>query len=59
MSPVRKSTGKLKGLLGVDVEGDFDPKYEVSTDKKAVVKKLKVRELKIRKRRLKEILLIK
>ena len=27
--------------LGVDVDGDFDPKYEVSKDKKAVVKKLK------------------
>ena len=27
--------------LGVDVEGDFKPKYEVSRDKKAVVKKLK------------------
>ncbi|MGV6830690.1 MAG: type I DNA topoisomerase [bacterium] len=27
--------------LGVDVEGDFKPKYKVSTDKKAVVKKLK------------------
>ena len=27
--------------LGVDVEGDFKPKYEVSKDKKAVVKKLK------------------
>jgi DNA topoisomerase-1 len=27
--------------LGVDVEGDFKPKYEVSKDKKDVVKKLK------------------
>ena len=27
--------------LGVDVEGDFSPKYQVSSDKKAVVKKLK------------------
>ena len=27
--------------LGVDVDGDFKPKYKVSTDKKAVVKKLK------------------
>jgi DNA topoisomerase-1 len=29
------------GELGVDVDGDFEPKYLVSTDKKAVVKKLK------------------
>src|SRR6056300_993270 len=27
--------------LGVDVDGDFKPKYEVSKDKKAVVKKLR------------------
>ena len=27
--------------LGVDVEGDFKPKYQVSKDKKEVVKKLK------------------
>ena len=27
--------------LGIDVDGDFSPKYEVSQDKKAVVKKLK------------------
>ena len=42
---VESSFGHISDLpskeLGVDVEGDFDPKYEVSTDKKAVVKKLK------------------
>ena len=42
---VESSYGHISDLpskeLGVDVEGDFDPKYEVSTDKKAVVKKLK------------------
>ena len=42
---VESSFGHISDLpskeLGVDVEGDFDPKYKVSTDKKAVVKKLK------------------
>ena len=42
---VESSYGHISDLpskeLGVDVEGDFDPKYEVSADKKAVVKKLK------------------
>ncbi|MEL0653211.1 type I DNA topoisomerase [Algibacter sp. TI.3.09] len=42
---VESSFGHISDLpskeLGVDVEGDFNPKYEVSTDKKAVVKKLK------------------
>ncbi|WP_299889565.1 type I DNA topoisomerase [uncultured Lacinutrix sp.] len=42
---VESSYGHISDLpskeLGVDVEGDFNPKYEVSTDKKAVVKKLK------------------
>jgi len=42
---VESSFGHISDLpskeLGVDVEGDFDPKYEVSSDKKALVKKLK------------------
>ncbi len=42
---VESSFGHIADLpskeLGVDVEGDFKPKYEVSTDKKAIVKKLK------------------
>lgn len=42
---VESSFGHISDLpskeLGVDVEGDFKPKYEVSSDKKAVVKKLK------------------
>ena len=42
---VESSFGHIADLpskeLGVDVEGDFNPKYQVSTDKKAVVKKLK------------------
>jgi len=42
---VESSFGHISDLpskeLGVDVEGDFNPKYEVSKDKKAVVKKLK------------------
>ena len=42
---VESSFGHISDLpskeLGVDVEGDFKPKYEVSRDKKAVVKKLK------------------
>ncbi|MDE1205834.1 type I DNA topoisomerase [Tenacibaculum larymnensis] len=42
---VESSFGHIADLpskeLGVDVEGDFKPKYIVSTDKKAVVKKLK------------------
>ncbi|PNQ73867.1 type I DNA topoisomerase [Hanstruepera neustonica] len=42
---VESSFGHIADLpskeLGVDVDGDFKPKYEVSKDKKAVVKKLK------------------
>ena len=42
---VESSFGHIADLpskeLGIDVEGDFTPKYIVSTDKKAVVKKLK------------------
>ena len=42
---VESSFGHIADLpskeLGVDVEGDFKPAYEVSKDKKAVVKKLK------------------
>jgi len=42
---VESSFGHISDLpskeLGVDVNGDFKPKYKVSTDKKAVVKKLK------------------
>ncbi|RLD29329.1 MAG: type I DNA topoisomerase [Bacteroidetes bacterium] len=42
---VESSFGHIADLpskeLGVDVEGDFKPKYEVSKDKKAVVKKLR------------------
>jgi DNA topoisomerase-1 len=42
---VESSFGHIADLpskeLGVDVEGDFKPQYEVSKDKKAVVKKLK------------------
>ena len=42
---VESSFGHIADLpskeLGVDVEGDFKPKYEVSKDKKSVVKKLK------------------
>jgi DNA topoisomerase-1 len=42
---VDSSFGHISDLpskeLGVDVEGDFKPKYKVSSDKKAVVKKLK------------------
>ena len=42
---VESSYGHIADLpskeLGVNVEGDFMPKYKVSTDKKAVVKKLK------------------
>ena len=42
---VESSYGHISDLpskeLGVDVDGDFDPKYEVSSDKKAIVKKLK------------------
>lgn len=42
---VESSFGHITDLpskeLGVNVEGDFKPKYEVSTDKKAVVSKLK------------------
>lgn len=42
---VESSFGHIADLpskeLGVNVDGDFEPKYEVSKDKKAVVKKLK------------------
>ena len=42
---VESSFGHIADLpskeLGVDVEGDFNPKYQVSKDKKDVVKKLK------------------
>lgn len=42
---VESSFGHIADLpskeLGIDVEGDFKPKYIVSTDKKAIVKKLK------------------
>jgi DNA topoisomerase-1 len=42
---VESSFGHIADLpskeLGVDVEGDFEPKYRVSKDKKDVVKKLK------------------
>src|SRR5690606_37426310 len=42
---VASSLGHIADLpskeLGVDVEGDFMPKYQVSKDKKDVVKKLK------------------
>jgi len=42
---VESSFGHIADLpskeLGVDVDGDFKPKYIVSTDKKSVVKKLK------------------
>ncbi|AOW21676.1 type I DNA topoisomerase [Urechidicola croceus] len=42
---VESSFGHIADLpskeLGINVEGDFMPKYTVSTDKKAVVKKLK------------------
>ncbi|WP_027880536.1 type I DNA topoisomerase [Mesoflavibacter zeaxanthinifaciens] len=42
---VESSFGHIADLpskeLGVDVDGDFEPKYQVSSDKKAVVKKLK------------------
>ncbi|WP_299012143.1 type I DNA topoisomerase [uncultured Polaribacter sp.] len=42
---VESSYGHIADLpskeLGIDVEGDFNPKYIVSDDKKAIVKKLK------------------
>lgn len=42
---VESSYGHIADLpskeLGIDVEGDFSPKYIISTDKKPVVKKLK------------------
>ena len=42
---VESSFGHIADLpskeLGVDVEGDFEPKYQVSKDKKDVVKKLR------------------
>jgi len=42
---VESSFGHIADLpskeIGIDVDGDFKPKYIVSTDKKAVVKKLK------------------
>jgi len=42
---VESSYGHIADLpskeIGIDLEGDFSPKYIVSSDKKAVVKKLK------------------
>ena len=42
---VASSFGHISDLpskdLGVDVSGDFKPKYEISKEKKSVVKKLK------------------
>ncbi|VAW25724.1 DNA topoisomerase I, partial [hydrothermal vent metagenome] len=42
---VESSFGHIADLpskeIGIDVEGDFKPKYKVPTDKKAIVKKLK------------------
>ncbi|MDR0765930.1 MAG: type I DNA topoisomerase [Odoribacteraceae bacterium] len=42
---VRSSFGHIRDLkkkdLGIDIEHDFQPQYEVTTDKKAVVKELK------------------
>ena len=42
---VESSFGHIADLpskdIGVDVEGDFTPQYKVTTDKKAVVAKLK------------------
>jgi len=42
---VASSFGHISDLpsknLGIDVENDFNPKYEVSSDKKSIVKKLK------------------
>ena len=42
---VESSYGHIADLpskeLGIDVDGDFSPKYIVSDDKKAIVKKLK------------------
>jgi len=57
---VESSFGHISDLpskeLGVDVEGDFNPKYEVSTDKKAVVKKWHLAEtLKLDKEKTKRI----
>jgi len=49
---VESSFGHIADLpskeLGVDVDGDFKPKYQVSKDKKDVVKKLKDLERKQR-----------
>lgn len=42
---VKSSFGHIRDLekkdLGVDIEQNFKPKYEISADKKAVVKELK------------------
>ena len=42
---VASSFGHIADLpskeLGVDVDGDFKPKYRISSDKKAIVKKLR------------------
>ena len=42
---VMSSFGHIRDLqkkgMSVDVEGDFTPKYEIPTDKKELVKKLK------------------
>lgn len=42
---VRSSVGHIRDLakkgLGVDTEGDFEPNYEISPDKKTIVKELK------------------
>ena len=42
---VRSSVGHIRDLvkkgLGVDTENNFEPTYEVSADKKAIVKELK------------------
>ena len=42
---VKASMGHIRDLpkkeLGIDVEDDFKPKYEISPDKKKIVKELK------------------
>lgn len=42
---VKSSFGHIRDLekkdLGIDIENNFQPKYEISADKKAVVKELK------------------
>ena len=48
---VRSSIGHIRDLvkkgLGVDTENNFEPTYEISPEKKAVVKELKELRLKI------------